>query len=271
MMTAKPFTKWGGGKTYLLSEILKRLPAKISTYHEPFLGGGAVFFALAGEKRFREARLNDINEELIRSYAAIKYQVPAVIGELKKHYHDEAYFYAVRAQDWRAMTAPKVAARFIFLNRTCFNGLYRVNKKGGFNVPFGKYANPTICNEENLRACAAALAGTDLEWEPFDRALNRVKSGHTAYIDPPYHPASPTANFTAYDKSGFGTEEQRLLCEQAKKLVERGAHVLLSNSDTPFTRELYRDFHIETVQAPRRINSNAAARGNVNELLISGR
>lgn len=266
MTTAKPFLKWAGGKTSLLPEILPRLPKKIRTYYEPFVGGGAVFFALAVENRFKRSVLGDANEELIETYLAVRDDLGGLLPRLKAHAvkHSEDYFYKVRAS--RGSYGP---ARFIYLNRTCFNGLYRVNRKGEFNVPFGKYANPTICDEENLRACTVALSDVELLAMDFDSSTTGASRGDAVYFDPPYVPASDTANFTAYVKGGFGPETQERLHGVAERLAKRGAHVLLSNSDTPFVRKLYKGWKIERVEAPRRINSKGEKRGNVGELLIS--
>ena len=268
----KPFIKYCGGKTALLPEILPRIPAKIGTYYEPFLGGGAVFFALADEDRFERAVLADTNEELMRTYAALCRYPNEVVLALKKHVYEERYYYKVRARDPKALDAVACAARFLYLNRTGFNGLYRVNRKGEFNVPFGKYTNPTICDEQRLRDASAALKRTTaLAKTDFDKTVADAKRGDFVYFDPPYAPVSATANFTAYSKEGFDGEAQWRLKNTAKHLIADGVNVLLSNSDTPLVRELYKGFHIERVSAPRRINSNGAKRGNVGELLISGK
>jgi DNA adenine methylase len=280
---AHPFLKYAGGKTALLSEILPRLPKKIKTYYEPFVGGGAVFFALAAEERFKEAIISDSNSELVSTYATLWTPwVEEVIDRLKWHAkkHSEAHYYEVRGLDIRAgRHSVERAARMIYLNRTCFNGLYRVNKGGRFNVPFGRYANPTICDEENLRAVAklfnervrADKMKVGIATSDFENAIVFARRGDAVYFDPPYVPASATANFTAYSKDGFGPLDQMRLCRVATKLARKGVHVLLSNSDTPFVRKLYKGFKIERVEAPRRINSKGGKRGNVGELLISGR
>jgi DNA adenine methylase len=274
---AHPFLKMVGGKTILLPEILKRLPAKINTYYEPFVGGGAVFFALAAEGRFKRAVIGDANAELMHTCFSLSCSAPAVIRRLKWHAekHSEAHFYEVRAID--KCTPVERAARMIYLNRTCFNGLYRVNKAGRFNVPFGRYTNPKICDEENLLAVEETLYRVPFE-DPradyardFEQTVLPAKRGDVCYFDPPYAPLSPTANFTTYTAGGFGLAEQTRLRDVAKKLDARGVRVLLSNSDTPLTRKLYRGFKIEEVQAPRRVNSKGGKRGNVGELLISGR
>jgi DNA adenine methylase len=270
---AQPCVKWAGGKRALLPEILHRLPAKIGTYFEPFLGGGAVFFALAAEKRFKRAVLADSNEELITTYAGVASECGGVISHLKvhAHRHSEKWFYTIRASN--PSDRAERAARMIYLNRTCFNGLYRVNRKGQFNVPFGKYTNPTICDEENLRAVSNVFRESSawLSSSDFEKAVVPAKRGDTVYFDCPYAPASETASFTAYTAGGFGSVDQERLRDVARKLIDRGVHVLLSNSDTPFVRDLYKDFKLEEVQAPRRVNSKGSKRGNVGELLISGR
>jgi DNA adenine methylase len=265
---AQPFLKWAGSKRYLLPEILPRLPKKIETYYEPFVGGGAVFFALAAEKRFRRAVLSDLNEELTEVYLAVRDDLEELTRRLKAHAgkHSEEFYYKVRAA--RGSYGP---ARFIYLNRTCFNGLFRVNRKGEFNVPFGRYTNPMICNEKALDAASETLQGTNIHNVDFEAAVEDTRRGDVVYFDPPYVPVSVTSNFTAYSREGFGPEAQERLRDCAQRLVKRGVHVLLSNSDTPFVRKLYQGFKIEEVQAPRRVNSKGAKRGNVGELLISRR
>lgn len=270
-MIAHPFLKYAGGKTALLSEILPRLPKKIGTYYEPFVGGGAVYFALAAEKRFKHAVLGDANDELMRAYSALAKDIEGVVGALKEHVYEEKYYYTVRALDPWALDPGTRAARLIYLNRTCFNGLYRVNRRGEFNVPFGRYVNPTICDEENLRAVSKVLRRqTLLGGRDFEKSVDPARRGDAVYMDPPYVPVSTTSNFTGYAKGGFGESEQIRLRDCFKTLAARGVHVLLSNSDTPLVRNLYRGFRIEEVQAPRRVNSKGGKRGNVGELLISG-
>ena len=267
-VVARPFLKYAGGKTALLPKILPLLPAKINTYYEPFVGGGAVFFALAAEKRFKRAVIGDVNDDLIETYFSIQHDLDELVRRLKAHAgkHSEEYFYKVRAQK-----GVNIAARLIYLNRTCFNGLYRVNRKGEFNVPFGKYANPTICDEENLRAVSIALRRVGLLSGDFERSTMRAKRGDTVYFDSPYAPLSETSNFTGYAKGGFGEADQTRLRDCFAELDARGVHVLLSNSDTPLVRKLYKGFKLEEVQAPRRVNSKGGKRGNVGELLISGK
>lgn len=272
---ARPPWKWVGGKTQLLSEILPRLPAKIKTYYEPFVGGGAVFFALAEEKRFKHANLSDSNEELINAYRTLASDPAGVIKKLKHHTHrhSEAWFYTTRSLDPKELSRVDRAARFIYLNKTCFNGLYRVNKKGAFNVPFGKYANPTICDEVNLLVVSGVLRGSKAlaTAGDFESTTLSAKRGDAVYFDPPYVPVSDTANFTAYAVGGFDYVEQVRLRDVAARLVKRGVHVLLSNSATALVRKLYEGFKIEEVSARRAINSKGDKRGNVGELLISGK
>jgi DNA adenine methylase len=267
---ARPFLKMAGGKTSLLQEILRRLPQKISTYYEPFVGGGAVFFALVSEKRFKRAILGDTNEELMLAYRALLNRSNEVVRDLKKHVYDEKYYYGVRGQDPLTLSPSQRAARLIYLNKTCFNGLWRVNKKGEFNVPFGDYKNPTICDEENLRAVADVLHSVSLVCLDFKDVVAPVKPGDTVYFDPPYAPVSETSNFTSYAKGGFTADDQDRLRNCFRDLDERGVHVLLSNSDTPLVRKLYKGFRIEGVTARRNINSKGGKRGKVGELLISG-
>lgn len=270
-MTARPLLKWAGGKGALLQEILPRLPEKIATYYEPFVGGGAVFFGLSAENRFKRAVIGDTNGELLHTYSALAWKTDEVIMELKKHFHDEKHFYEVRAKDVLTLTLPQRAARLIYLNRTCYNGLYRVNSKGLFNTPFGKYVNPTICDEENLRAAAIALRDSICVTLDFKHVVASAKHGDAVYFDPPYTPVSETANFTAYTVGGFTWNDQVRLRDCMKDLDGRGVHVLLSNADVESVRELYQGFRIEEVKAPRRVNSKGGKRGKVGELLISGR
>jgi len=261
---AKPFLKWVGGKTQLLPHILDLFPKNFNRYHEPFVGGGAVFFSLEPKK----AILSDVNPDLIGAYQMIRDDVDSVIEELKQHRAEEAYYYSVRETDVAELSAAEAAARIIYLNKTCFNGLYRVNRRGKFNVPFGKYVNPTICNEANLRAVSEALQGVDIRLQSVFELNSRVKKNDLVYFDPPYVPLSPTASFTSYTKQGFGEHQQRELAELFGKLANKGAHCFLSNSDTPLVRELYKDFRIKKVYARRAINSRADRRGPVGEVIV---
>jgi DNA adenine methylase len=271
-MIAHPFVKAVGGKTFLLPEILKRLPAKINTYYEPFVGGGAVFFALAAEGRFKRAVIGDANAELMNVYVMVQRKPKILMEECKRlaDQSEEAY-YRIRAQDPRGLLPYTRAARTIYLNKVGFNGLYRVNRKGGFNVPWGRQEGRTLFDEENILACSAALRETALTALDFEQTVIPAKRGDVVYADCPYLPVSVTANFTTYTAGGFELADQTRLRDVANKLDARGVRVLLSNSDTPLTRKLYRGFKIEEVQAPRRVNSKGGKRGNVGELLISGR
>ncbi len=260
--------KWAGGKGRLLPELLARLPASFGAYHEPFVGGGALFFALVGAGRLGRVYLSDANAALIDVYLALRDDVEGVIAALRHHRYERDHFYRVRAQQPEELSLPERAARVIYLNKTCYNGLYRENSTGQFNVPFGRYVNPTICDEPNLRAAAAALQGVDISRRRFDSVLDYAKPGDFVYFDPPYVPLSSTANFTSYDRAGFGPDDQRQLRDVFAELGRRGVRAMLSNSDTPFVRELYAGFHVEQVLAARAVNSKASGRGKVAEVLV---
>ncbi len=275
MSRARPFLKWAGGKTSLLPQLLELAPAQINTYYEPFLGGGALFFALQAEGRFQRAVLSDLNRELINAYTQVRDNVDALIRALSVHQRkyraadDRAeYYYNIRRK--RLTCSLGGAANLIFLNKTCFNGLYRVNSQGRFNVPHGRYANPTICDEANLRAASAALQGVELRVADFCAAPSRARQGDFVYFDPPYVPLSTTSNFTSYTASDFGIPEQRRLALTAAGLARFGAKVVLSNSGHPDIKRLYtsKEFVLSTVSAPRMINADAAERGGVEEHVI---
>jgi DNA adenine methylase len=281
---ARPFVKMVGGKTRLLPQIMKRLPEKIGTYVEPFVGGGAVFFALASEtpRRFERAVLADANRELIGCYKAIRDDVEAVIRELRLYrYGKRSYLRARSDFNLRGNIVDRVerAACFIYLNRTCFNGLYRVNASGNFNVPFGRYKNPLICNAENLRACSRALQGVSLLGYDFKKvfdflfAAKRIGRDDFVYFDPPYVPVSKTADFTAYTRGGFTLNHQRALVAIARRLDTKRVGVLLSNADVAAVRALYPTKHFvrRRVSAPRAISCKGSGRGAARELLISPR
>jgi DNA adenine methylase len=262
----KPFLKWAGGKGQLLEQFAPHIP-DFRVYHEPFVGGGALFFRL----RPKRASLTDINEELINCYRAVCDDCESVIRLLRRHAreHCKDYYYHVRAlPQERDLSPTERAARLIYLNRTCYNGLYRVNSKGEFNVPFGRYKNPTICDEDLLRAASAALASARIEVAPFDSVLKRAKRGHFVYFDPPYHPLSRTSYFTSYSADGFGEEDQIRLRDVFAELARRGVAAMLSNSYSPLVLDLYRGFRIEKVFASRSINSNSGRRGRIPEALV---
>jgi len=266
-----PVVKWVGGKRQLLTEIDKYIPSHFSTYYEPFLGGGAVFFYLQPQK----AVVNDINEELINLYQVIKDNVEELIEDLKKHKNEPDYFYSIRELDrdievYEKLTPVERASRIHYLNKTCYNGLFRVNSQGQFNVPFGRYKKPNIVNETTLRAVSNYFNSAKITFKccDFEEALKGARKGSFVYFDPPYDPISDTSSFTGYDKGGFDRQEQKRLKKLCDKLDDRGIKFLLSNSETDFILDLYRDYNIETVQAKRSINSKGNKRGEVNEVLV---
>ncbi len=268
----RPFLKWAGGKGQLLPELVARVDAagRFGRYHEPFVGGSALFFKLFRTNHLgaRPALLSDNNGNLIETYRGVREDVDGLVRLLLEHkaLHSEEHYYKVRAAV--PNDSLERAARIIYLNRTCYNGLYRENRKGEFNVPFGRYKNPAICDEENLQAVAKALRKAGIETRPFGTVLDRVEPADFVYFDPPYHPLSKTASFTSYEKNGFGEDSQRLLAQVFRDLADKGVKVLLSNSMTPFVQELYRGFRIEKVWATRAVNSRGDRRGKVCEALI---
>ena len=259
-----PFLKWVGGKTSLLPELVKHVPPRTRRYHEPFVGGGALFFAVAPPR----AVLSDMNAELIHCYAQVRDDVYGVLDVLARHIYERTHFEAVRAQDPKRLAAAERAARLIYLNKTCFNGLWRVNRSGRFNVPFGRYKNPAFCDPATLINASHALRGVELEEAPFEVSLPRAAPGDFVYLDPPYDPVSPTASFASYTAGGFNWEDQKRLFHACVTLNRRGVRFLMSNSATPRMRELWRGFEQRTVKAPRFINSKADGRGHVDELLV---
>lgn len=268
---AAPIIKWVGGKTKLLPQLTARMPERFGRYYEPFAGGAALFFRTAPQR----AVLSDSNADLIALYTAVARDAASVIRRLQHHRdaHDEKHYYAMRAK-WNehheSWSLAERAAAFIYLNKTCFNGLWRVNRAGDFNVPIGRYADPPICVPDALRAAQALLARADLRCGDYRDAVADASRGDLVYFDPPYDPVTPTANFTSYSAAGFGSDDQRALAETARELVARGVRVMLSNSDTPFIRSIYKGFRIDQVKCPRAINSNAAKRGDVDEVIIMG-
>lgn len=268
---ARPVLKWAGGKGRLLRPILERLPARIDTYYEPFVGSGAVFFALASEKRFQRAVLSDQNPELIDVYRALKRDVDAVIKALQCHRYERDAFYEVRAQDPASLTLAERAARTIYLNKTGFNGLYRVNRSGQFNVPFGRYKAPKLCDEPRLRRAAQLLTTVTLEVQDFERACLDASVGDAVYFDPPYVPLSKTSSFTAYHHEAFDEEAHHRLAKLFARLTRQKVAAVLSNSDTPVTRALYSRWKPEKIMVTRPINSKSTHRGNVAEILVTYR
>jgi DNA adenine methylase len=268
-VTASPFLKWAGGKSQLLDRILPQLPEQIATYYEPFIGGGAVFFALATRRRFRNAVISDRNPALVEVYETVRDDVEGLIDLLSahsKHATDSDYYYEVRAQ--RPKRSLERAARILFLNKTCYNGLYRVNRRGEFNVPFGRYSNPRVLNEALLRAASDSLRGVEIVHSDFGPIADRAERDDAVYFDPPYHPVSQTASFTAYDSTAFGMPEQERLAASFRDLCGRTVSCVLSNSDCEATRSLYEGLDVKTVFASRAINSRAEKRGPVTELLV---
>jgi DNA adenine methylase len=270
----KPFLKWAGGKGQVLPAIEAVLPFRIKGYYEPFLGGGAVFWALASSRRFESARLNDWNQELVNTYEAVRDEPEALLqtldGHKKKAWNTREYFNEIRAQDPWKLSPIDRAARMIYLNKTCFNGLYRVNKKHGeFNTPFGDYRNPALADSSNIRACSQALQrNVTLTQGDFQTVFQDASPGDLVYFDPPYVPLSTTANFASYTSAGFGMADQSRLASCLKELADRDVSFILSNHDTEATRKLYEGFEIVSVQVKRNINSKADKRGHVGELLV---
>lgn len=276
-LKARPFIKWAGGKTQLLPQLSALLPKRIRTYYEPFIGGGALFFSLANEGRFQRAAINDWNTELVDAYKSIRDFPEDLLGKLttlKEEYQADAktVYMRERDRDPKVLSPLDRAARFLFLNRTGFNGLYRVNKQGRFNVPFGKYENPRIADEENIIACSKLLNHfVIVTTGDFAPVVAEAQPGDCVYFDPPYVPVTATANFTSYTSDGFSINDQYRLAAAFKKLVENGVAVIASNSDTEIVRDLYEGFELHEVKARRNINSKGDKRGPVGELVIVGR
>lgn len=271
----KPFVKWVGGKRQLLRQFreLGLYPPEdfnpiTNTYYEPFVGGGAVFFDLLP----KNAELSDLNNELVTTYNVIKNNVDELIQSLQKHIYDKEYYLEVRAKKVDDLSDVEIASRFIFLNRTGFNGLYRVNKSGQFNVPFGRYNNPVICDEDNLRRVSDALQDVTITHQDYKNVLKTAKSGDFIYLDPPYYPINATSSFTSYTAEGFLEKEQTELRDTFVKLHKKGCFVMLSNSDTPFINELYSGLDgiiINKITAGRAINSKGSGRGKITEVLVT--
>jgi DNA adenine methylase len=268
---AKPIVKWAGGKSKLISALLPHVPTRIRTYAEPFAGGAALFFALSEDRSrtFERAVLADTNEDLVACYRAVRDDVEGVIAALGGYAYEREQFYRVRDEDPIGMSDVARGARLIYLNRTCFNGLWRVNRSGKFNVPFGRHTNPRIVDPEGLRAAAAALARVEVRIDDFAEVTKTLGAGDFVYFDPPYVPLSRTASFTSYGASGFGPADQERLARELGELAKRGACAMLSNADTEVTRELYRDYAVHLASAPRAINSVAARRGDARELIVT--
>ena len=266
-----PVVKWVGGKRQLLDDLTPLFPKRVSSYCEPFLGGGAVLFKLQPNIAY----VNDINSELIEMYEVIRDNVEELIIALEEHTNDEQHFYHVRDWDrnkekYRQLTNVQRAARIIYLNKTCYNGLFRVNNAGEFNTPFGNYKNPNIVNAPTLRAVSTYFRNAQVTFSSVDYAevLSNVTRGTFVYLDPPYDPVSGTANFTGYTKGGFDHSEQIRLRQCCDELNRRGIKFMLSNSATDFIKDQYADYNITIVKAKRAINSNATKRGQVDEVVV---
>jgi DNA adenine methylase len=265
---ARPFLKWAGGKGRLLSQYEPFFPQHFETYYEPFLGGGAVFFHLA--PRGQRAVLTDINPELVNVYRCVRDRPIEVVTLLQYHQqrHSADYYYQLR--QCHDLTEPvQRAARLIYLNKTCYNGLYRENSQGQFNVPLGRYKNPTICDSDLIHRASQALQRVELATSSFENILDwPITQRDLVYFDPPYHPISPTSSFTSYNRYGFTAREQQSLAAVFRRLAQQGITVILSNSDCAFIRELYDGFKFYPIRAARAINSQGSRRGKVDELLI---
>ncbi|MCP6760869.1 MAG: DNA adenine methylase [Fischerella sp. CENA71] len=267
----KPFLKWVGGKRQLVPDIIaNHLPQHYNTYYEPFIGGGALFFSLQPQK----AVINDSNAELINCYKVIRDSVDELIEDLKKHENHKTYYYFIRDwdrnKDYQSKTPVERASRIIFLNKTCYNGLFRVNSQGQFNVPFGRYKNPNILDVAVLKAVSKYLNSNQIDIlnSDFQEAVQSAKKGDFVYFDPPYDPVSDTSSFTGYDVNGFSKDQQKKLKETFDDLNRRGCNILLSNAYTEFIVNLYGEYKQTKIAATRAINSNASKRGKVDEILI---
>lgn len=263
-----PIVKWVGGKRQLMFELIKNVPQNFKRYYEPFIGGGALFFELQPQNAY----ISDMNEELINLYSVVRDNVYELIHDLCKHEISKEYFLEIRNLDrtekYKNLSNVERASRFIYLNRTCFNGMYRVNSKGEFNVPFGNYKNPRIVDESNLLNCSELLKKTEIKCADFSEILNFVKKGDFVYFDPPYVPLNETSSFTSYTKDGFDINMQFKLREVCDELNSMGVKFMLSNSDTKLVNELYANYEIKKVFASRQINANADGRGKITEVLV---
>lgn len=263
-----PFVKWVGGKRQLMFELLKNMPKSYNRYFEPFIGGGALFFELQPENAY----ISDVNKELINLYTIVRDNVYELIEDLSKHEVSKEYFLEIRNIDrtekYAGLSKVERASRFIYLNRTCFNGMYRVNSHGQFNVPYGYYKNPRIIDESNLLNCSDLLKKTEIICTDFSEILIKVKKGDFVYFDPPYVPLNETSSFTSYTKNGFDIDMQFKLREVCDELDSMGVKFMLSNSDTKLVNELYANYEVKKVFASRQINANADGRGKITEVLV---
>lgn len=261
----RPILKWAGGKTQLLSEIASLVPTSYKNYHEPFFGGGALFFYLRPQRAF----LSDANPELVNLYSRVATNVESVIEALRILKNDSDFFYKWRALDWTSLSPDDAAARTIFLNKTCFNGLYRVNRKGQFNTPFGRYKNPNICDESALRSASLTLAGTCFSCGDYKKALREnAKPGDLVFLDPPYLPISPYADFKRYTAEQFYEGDHRELADEVSRLSDLGCHVILTNSNHPVVHDLYGQYELQVISTKRFINS-AGSRRTGEDVLVN--
>lgn len=266
------FLKWAGGKSQLIEQFRSLFPKKVEHYYEPFIGSGAVFFFVKMNLNPKSVMISDINEDLLNCFTIVRDNVSALIKSLvvHKNNHSKEYYYSVRNLDTSHLNNTEKASRLIYMNKTCFNGLYRVNSKSMFNVPFGDYKNPGIFSEHSLYHASQLLQDVEIKVMAFDRVLDFAKGADFIYLDPPYVPLSKTSNFTGYAKGEFGIQMQRRLAEVFKALDSRGCYVMLSNSDHPLVRVLYKEYerNIRIVRARRMINSVASKRGAINEIVV---
>ena len=267
----KPFLNWAGCKTNLLGQYEPLFPEWSGDYFEPFIGSGAVFFYLSARPEERNYYLSDLNQEIVDAFCAVRDDVEGVIKLLAKHQqlHSKDYFYQVRGLVPQNLSALEKAARTIYLNKTCFNGLYRVNKKGEFNVPMGNYKKPSILQIETLKAASRALSSADLSTGHYSVLVDKAQAGDFIYLDPPYHPLSKTAMFTNYVAQAFGEKDQMELAEVVTALSKKGCLVMESNSNTDFIKDLYKGFKIQEVWARRSINREKSKRGAITELVVT--
>ena len=265
----KPFIKWAGGKRQIIKELTDSLPKNYNRYFEPFIGGGALFFAV----RPKNAYISDINPELINLYNMVKNNTHSLIKDLRRYKNTETEFYKIRnldrTPDYKNLTNIEKAGRFIYLNKTCYNGLYRTNSKGQFNAPYGFYKNPNIIDEQNLKICSELLKETEIGLSDFSNIENKIKTHDFVYFDPPYIPINKTSSFTKYYKDDFNTGSQIKLKELCDRLNKKNIYFMLSNSYNETALNLYKEYNIKKINAIRAINCKADKRGTINELIIT--
>lgn len=261
----QPFLKWAGGKTQLLNELVSKTPKSFNVYFEPFLGSGALYFALSPQ----HAVISDINDDLINAFNIVRDHPEELISQLSTLEISKEHYYEIRAQSVDDLSPIDRAARLIYLNRTCFNGLYRVNKSGQFNVPYAYYKNPDVIQAPKIIADSNLLQGAEILHASFENVLKEARGGDFIYLDPPYFPLGGYSDFKRYNKEFFYKEDHERLAQMYNELNDKGCYVMLSNSDTPFTRELYNDWRIETVYAKRMINCDATKRGEIAEIIVT--